>query len=140
MSKSSLSLADNDELIISDRHMAGAIESIKWIDAGLSNVFSGHGNSATAEDAARIFREIQKACSRGLGYAKYPDLVKSNYRHLNSQEMDIVLATLLNAGAIDEVIIRDPKTEKVIKIFRVLDQNFINQLNDKTLKGKYNYD
>lgn len=135
-----LSLADSDALIINEQHMAAAIESIKWIDSGLANVFSGHGNSATAEDAARIFREIQKACGRGAGYAKYPDLVKSNYRHLNSQEIDIVLATLLNAGAIDEVIMRDPKTEKVIKVFRVLDNNFIGSINDKTLKGKYKYD
>ena len=134
-----LSLADNDKLILTEGHMAAAIEAIKWVDSGLGNVFSGHGNSATAEDASRIFREIERDTQR-LGYCSHRDIVKKNYRYLNSQEIGIVLDTLTQAGAIEEVITRDPRTGKIGKFFKAIDPTFINQNVSRGGKGKLIYD
>jgi hypothetical protein len=131
-----LALADGDSLTITETHMAAAIEAIEWVDRGLGNVFSGHGNSATAEDAARIFREIDRETHRS-GYCSYREIVKRNYRYLNSQEISVVLTTLVQAGAIEEVIANDPKVGKVGKMYKAIDASFINQAMNKGRKSSY---
>jgi len=119
-----LSLADRDTMDITERDMAGAIDAINWLDQGLPNVFSGHGSSATAEDVARIFREIDSDCRR-YGYSSHTSIAQKNYHYLNSQELSIVIATLVDGGAIEEVVSKDPKTQRPGKFYRIVDKNFL---------------
>jgi hypothetical protein len=134
-----LSLADNDSLVITEREMAAAIEAITWLDQGLPNVFSGVGNSATAEDVARIFREVDNA-TRKFGSISHQAIVRQNYHYLNAQECDIVIRTLIEGGAISEQFITDQKTGRFIKSYKSIDSNFIKQTVAKFPKRLTSYD
>lgn len=130
-----LSVSDNDSLVIGEKEMAGAIEAISWLDQGLPSVFSGHGGSATAEDVARVFREID-ADTKRLGYATYQSIVRKNYHSLNNQELDLVLKTLVQGGAVAEEFRVEPSTKRMLKCFKVIDNTFLSQETTKfpTLK------
>lgn len=122
-----LSLADKDELIITEQDMAGAIESIKWLDTGLPSVFSSHGASATVEDVTRIFRQIEVATKR-VGYATHSELVRRNYTAIGYQDFGVVIETLKEAGAIEEILTPNAITRKLEKHYRVIDPDFIGRM------------
>jgi hypothetical protein len=103
-----LSLADNDSLELSERDISGAIEGINWLDQGFPSVFAGVGRSAAAEDCSRIYREVDLD-TRKFGFATYSNIIRKNYNNLNSQEVDLVLKTLLEGGAIVEAYKKDTK-------------------------------
>ena len=121
-----LSLATKDELTITEKDVAGAIDAIKWLDQGLNSVFAGHGTSMTAEDTVRVFRQIEYAFKR-FGYASQSELTKRNYYYLNAQELDGVVNTLLQADAIGETVGRNPRTGRTDRMFTVKDSNFLSQ-------------
>jgi hypothetical protein len=122
-----LSLADKDELILTERDMAGAIEAIEWLDSGLPNVFASHGSSASVEDATRVFRQVDTA-TRRVGYIAHRELMKRNYYYLNSSEMEIVTKTLIEAGAIQEVIGRNAGTGAMEKFYKSIDPEFLSKI------------
>jgi hypothetical protein len=122
-----LSLADKNELIITEQDMAAAIESIKWLDSGLPSVFSSHGASATVEDVTRIFKQIE-AAMRKAGYALHSDLVRKNYTAISYSDFENVITTLTESGAIDETLTANTITRKLEKHYRVIDPDFIGRM------------
>ena len=128
-----LSLADKDDLIITERDMAGAIDAIKWLDQGLPNVFASHGSSASVEDAVRIFRQIESGTRRS-GSIRHKELIKRNYYYLNAPEFEIVIRTLLEAEAIEEKVARDSVSGKVEKFYIAIDANFLTKVKSVTPK------
>lgn len=122
-----ISLSHKDDLIITGEDMVSAIEAIKWIDQGLPYVFEGHGHAANAGDVIRVFRQIESA-TKNIGYASHPDLVRKNYSHLNAAEFATVMQTLGDAGAIDEIVTKDAKTQKIIKVYRAVDGSFLKKM------------
>ena len=119
-----LSVADRDDLIISEVEIKGAIEALKWLDAGLPSVFAGHGGATTSEDVVRLFKQIDNATQR-LGFITHQELVKRNYYNLNGGDMSGVITTLIDGGAIEEIITPDKITGKLLKVYRCIDQSFI---------------
>lgn len=122
-----LSLADRDDLTITEKEIAGSIDAFKWLDSGLSNVFAGHGAAATSQDVVRIFKQIETATNRN-GYVSHAELLKRNYYHINASEFAMVLETLSQAQAIEGVVSRDPRSNKVTTLYKVIDRNFIEKM------------
>ena len=96
-----LSVADRDDLTISEKEIEAAIEAFKWLDEGLANVFAGQGSSAQSLDTVRIYEQIQKA-SRGGGKISFGELVKRNYNYMSRDAIYAVLITLIDSNAIKE--------------------------------------
>ncbi|KKK88971.1 hypothetical protein LCGC14_2737780, partial [marine sediment metagenome] len=119
-----LSLADKDELIITEKEISAAIDSLKWMEAGLSNVFAGHGAATTSQDVVRIFKQIQGAMSK-VGYINHKELVKRNFAQVGVHELDLVIHTLEGAGAIMRIIGKDPRSGVTEIMFKVLDNEFL---------------
>lgn len=121
----SLSLANNDSLVITESEMAGAIEAIGWLDEGLPAVFSGHGGSATSADIVRIFQEIS-VDTRKSGFSTQAAIVRRNYHMLNSNEIGLVLQTLIEGGAIGECVLTD-NSGKLVKAYKTIDESFLHR-------------
>jgi hypothetical protein len=96
-----MSIAESDSLEITDLHIEAAIEGLNFIDSILPNVFSSMGTSATVDDLQRILRQVEVETKR-YGYCAYPSIVRRNYHNLNSSEVDVVIRTLVEGGAISE--------------------------------------
>jgi hypothetical protein len=119
-----LSVADRDDLIITEVEIKGAIDALNWLDQGLPSVFAGHGGATTSEDVVRIFRQVDLSTNR-IGFITYAELVKRNYYNLNHMDLNGVLSTLIDGGGIEEVIVPDKASGKMIKVFRCIDATFI---------------
>jgi hypothetical protein len=103
------SLAERDDLTITGPDIACAREAIeKSIDPGLANVFAGHGNETKSE-------------------ASHAELLKRNYYHLTSQNFAMVIETLAQSNAIEVVITKDPRTERMTKIYKCIDASFVSE-------------
>lgn len=120
------SLADKDDLTITGYDWQTAVEAIGWLDKGLGNVFAGHGAASNSQDVIRVFKQIQAATAR-VGYISYPDLLKRNYSYLNIQEFSGVMQVLVDSNAVMEAVAHDPRTGKMAKLYKVIDQNFIHR-------------
>ena len=127
-----LSLADRDDLTITEKEVAGSIDAFKWLDSGLSSVFAGHGAAASSQDVVRVFRQIETATNRN-GYVSHAELLKRNYYHLNASEFGMVLETLQQAHAIEGVVSRDPRSNKVTTLYKVTDKDFIQKVKTGTI-------
>ena len=119
-----LSLADKDELIITAKEISAAIEALKWMEAGLSNVFAGHGSATTSQDVIRIFKQIQASIGK-VGYINHKELVKRNFAQIGVHELDLVIHTLEGAGAIMRIVAKDPRSGVTEIMFKVLDNEFL---------------
>lgn len=117
-----MSLSDGDSLTITEKEIEGAADAIRWLDMGLASVFSGHGGSASSEDIVRVFRQIEVGTNK-VGSVRHADLLKRNYHAINAQEFGIVLQTLRESGAIEEIVSNE--RGNLVKMYRVLDRNFI---------------
>jgi hypothetical protein len=122
------SLSRCDDLTITAYDWGTAVDAIKWLDEGLSNVFAGHGAANNSQDIIRIFKQIQVATDR-YGYISYPELLKRNYSYLNIQEFAWAITTLVESNAIMEAVATDPRTNKIAKLYKVIDPNFIQRWN-----------
>jgi hypothetical protein len=96
-----LSVADRDDLTISEKEIEAAIEAFRWLDEGLAHVFAGQGSSSQSLDVVRVYEQIQKA-SRGNGKISFGDLMKRNYTYMGHEGLANVLLTLVDSNAIKE--------------------------------------
>lgn len=96
-----LSVADRDDLTISEKEIDAAIEAFRWLDEGLTQVFAGQGSSAQSMDTIRIYEQVQKA-SRGGGKISFADLLKRNYNFCGRDGLVAVLCTLIDSHAVKE--------------------------------------
>ena len=119
-----LSLADKDELIITEKEVSAAIDSLKWMETGLSNVFAGHGSATTSQDVVRIFKQVQASMGK-VGYINHKELVKRNFAQVGVHELDLVIHTLEGAGAIMRIVGKDPRSGATEIMFKVIDNEFL---------------
>jgi len=96
-----LSVADRDDLTISEKEIEAAIEAFRWLDEGLAHVFAGQGSSTQSLDVVRVYEQIQKA-SRGNGKISFGDLMKRNYNYMSHEGLMAVLVILIDSNAIKE--------------------------------------
>lgn len=120
-----LSLADRDDLTITDKEVTGSLDALKWMESGLPSVFAGHGGSATSQDVVRVFQQILKSKNMQITQT---ELTKRNYNNLSSAELGVVIATLIQAGAITMSVITDPKTRASQPSYKIVDKDFISNL------------
>jgi len=113
-----LSLARNDSLILEKEDMDGAAEVLNWMDQGLPNVFAAIGRSAISEDVVRVLKQIEQATLK-LGFATHSEILKRNYHQLNASEFAIVIETLRQSDAIEEILTRSP-ANKVMKVYKFI--------------------
>ena len=126
-----LSVADRDDLEITPKEIEGGLDALKWMESGLPSVFAGHGGAATSQDVVRVFQQILHARN---GVISQQELTKRNYSHLSSTELGMVLETLKQGGGILEVVGKDPKTSKPGLIYKILDSQFIQNIQLKSPK------
>ena len=120
-----MSLSDGDSLTITEKEIEGAVDAIRWLDVGLPSVFSGHGGSANFDDVVRVFKQIESGTNK-LGSINHAELLKRNYYALNAQDFGLVLQTLRESGAIEEMVSNE--RGKMEKKYKVLDKSFIKRV------------
>jgi hypothetical protein len=93
-----LSAASSDSLVITQWDMQTAIVFVDGILATLDICFRGVGDSPLAEAIGRVltYMERKKICSK-------KDMLRDNLRHVSPDDLEKVLAALLNCGYIQEV-------------------------------------
>lgn len=128
------SVAERDDLLITPNDWISAMDAIKWIDKGLGNVFAGHGAATNSQDVIRVFRQIE-AATISRGYISYPELLKRNYSYLTLQDFASVINTLLEMHAVQEAVAHDPTTQKLGKLYRMIDTNFIEKWSGAVPRG-----
>lgn len=118
-----LSLAERDDLTIIEKDIEAAIDAFRWLDSGLSSVFSGHGIASTSQDVIRIYEQIKKACHAN-GYATHADIIRKNFAHVDNASIAMILATLKDSGAISEEYQRG-QDQVVRRLYKIVDKDFI---------------
>jgi len=117
-----LSVADRDDLTISEKEIEAAIEAFRWLDEGLPQVFAGQGSSAQSLDTIRVYEQIQKA-SRGNGKISFATLLKHNFGATGREGLVAILLTLVDSNAIKE------ETKNIagnyIRYYRVTAEDFL---------------
>ena len=126
-----LSVADREDLEITEKEISGGLDALQWMESGLPQVFAGHGGAATSQDVVRVFNQVRN--SRG-GIVSQQELTKRNYSNLSSTELNFVIETLKQGGAITEVVGNDPRTKKPGVLYKILDQEFISKIQIKAPK------
>lgn len=117
-----LSVADRDDLKIDAGEITAAIDAFRWLDEGLSAVFSGQGASANSMDVVRIYEQIQKA-SRKDGWLNFGEIVKRNYNNMTREAIISTLCTLMDSNTIKERL--SNIGGNYVKSYQVLDHDFV---------------
>lgn len=93
-----LSVAEGDTLRITERHFQDAIKATTEVESTISLVFRAVGESDLAVASDRVLRFIEVK-----GLASRSDILRANWRHISNNDLDVILATLMQAGIINEV-------------------------------------
>lgn len=121
------SLAERDDLTITAADIACATEAlVESVDPGLGYIFAGHGTETKSEDVVRVFKQIDVA-TRKNGYATHAELLKRNYYHLTAQAFAMIMETLKQSDAVEEVLTKDPRTGRFTKIYKCTDKDFVSE-------------
>lgn len=88
-----IALSFSDELVIDEAHFKMGLELLNRLEQRMPDAFIGVGK-ASGKDIVRIVKQIEDAGN----IIEFSELMKKNYRHLNSQEMELVLQTMVAAG------------------------------------------
>jgi hypothetical protein len=93
-----LSAASRDDLILDEYSVSTAIKLVQSVFDTLNITFRGVGESSLAEAMNRImtYMERKGVCSR-------QSLVRDNYRHVTTDDLDRIIITLKQMGFIMEV-------------------------------------
>lgn len=127
-----LSIADKDELLITEKEISAGIDSLKWMEAGLPNVFAGHGAATTSQDVVRVYRQIESAKA---GYLNQNELIKRNYAQIGVNDLELVLKTLEGAKAVERIVGRLPGSTETETIFRIKDKTFLSSRSGRKPKA-----
>lgn len=94
-----IALSFSNELVIDEQHFKMALELLARLEQRMPDAFIGVGK-ASGKDIIRLVKQIEEAG----GQIEYTELMRKNYRHLNSQELDLVLQTMVAAGMLHQAI------------------------------------
>ncbi len=91
-----LSLAERDDLTVSERDLRAALMLLGMIEPGMKKAFSAVGRNEYATDLERILSQIEQAGPDGVSYKT---LVATNYAALGKENLDRILEQLDAMGA-----------------------------------------
>lgn len=94
-----IAVSFSDDLVVDEIHFKMGLEMLNRLEQRMSDAFIGVGK-ASGKDIVRIVKQIEEAGGR----LDYTELMRKNYRHLNSQELELVLATMAAAGMVIQTI------------------------------------
>lgn len=93
-----LCAGEDDSLLLRKHHLERAIDAVDSVEASLENVFRSVGDSDLVAATDRVLRFIENK-----GYASRADVLRANWRHVSSSDLDIIITTLSQSGIIAEV-------------------------------------
>lgn len=100
-----LSVSECDDLIIHDHHMQAAIKRVLQVLEDIKIVFRSSGESDLAVASDRVLRFIETK-----GYASKNEILRHNWRHITSVDLDTILLTFVTGG-----LLRESNVGNVIK-------------------------
>lgn len=92
-----VSACERDDLMIDERCVKRAIAMVEKCKKDIAMVFRAVGESDFAGALDRVLRFIESK-----GYVSRQEILRANYRHVASTELDVVLLTLRDGGIIEE--------------------------------------
>jgi hypothetical protein len=92
-----ISVGETDSLVITEKHLETAIRAVEGVEATIGLVFRSVGESDLAVACDRVLRFVETK-----GYAQRSDILRANWRHISHNDLDVILATLMQAGMIRE--------------------------------------
>ena len=93
-----ISAARSDDLIISPDDWVDATQRIDECGKTIRKVFRAVGASDYAAVTDRLIRFLEMR-----GIASRQDVLANNWQHMNSQDLDMVIATLVGSDIIEEI-------------------------------------
>lgn len=91
------SVAEADDLLITKSHVAYATSRIDEVCKDIAVVFRAVGESDFVSSADKVLRFIEVK-----GFASKGDILKANWKHFTSAELDVILITFVTAGVLIE--------------------------------------
>lgn len=92
-----LSLADSDSRVITKTQLERAVAAVEEVEATIGLVFRSVGESDLVAASDRVLRFLENK-----GLASRSDILRANWRHLSNNDLDVILATMMQAGMIAE--------------------------------------
>jgi len=92
-----LTIAERDSLVITRSNIEDAITAVTEVESTISLVFRAVGESDLAIACDRVLRFLEIK-----GLAQRSDILRANWRHISHNDLDVVLATMMQAGMIRE--------------------------------------
>jgi hypothetical protein len=92
-----LSVSRGDDLVINEQDFTTAMDRIEEITKDLKLVFRSVGESDLASSSEHVIRFMEMR-----GFVSRNEIMKHNWRHFTSNELDVILATFREAGMIYE--------------------------------------
>jgi hypothetical protein len=92
-----ISAARGDSLCITELDLQMAIEKIDVVTEDLRMVFRAVGESSLASASDKVLRFIETK-----GFASRGDILYANWRHLTTNDLDVIIATFREAGTLGE--------------------------------------
>jgi hypothetical protein len=92
-----ISAARGDSMIINELDLRLAIDKIDEVSDALRIVFRAVGESSMASASDKVLHFIEVK-----GYASRTDILGCNWRHITSNDLDVILATFREAGTLGE--------------------------------------
>lgn len=92
-----ISVSRNDSLVINEQDMSLAIEKTEEVTKDLRVVFRAVGESELVSSTDKVIRFLEVR-----GYASRQEILATNWRHITSNELDVIIATLREAGMLLE--------------------------------------
>lgn len=93
-----LSVGERDSLVITEQNLEESIKAVTAVEATIGLVFRSVGESDMAVASDRVLRFIE-----AKGFAQRSEILRANWRHLSHNDLDVILATLMQAGMINEI-------------------------------------
>jgi len=92
-----LSASRGDSLEISEQDFLTAMEKVEEVTKDLKVVFRATGESGLASQTDKVVRFMEKK-----GYVSRNEILQANWRHIVANELDVIIATLREAGMLVE--------------------------------------
>jgi hypothetical protein len=92
-----ISVAKRDTLIIEKEDIEDAIDKVEGVKKTINMVFRAVGESDLVNAADRVLRFIENK-----GLASRSDILRSNWRHISSNDLDTILTTFTQGGLLLE--------------------------------------
>lgn len=92
-----ISVSRSDDLVISKDDLQGAIDKTEEVAGDLRIVFRSVGESEMADASEHVIKFMEYK-----GYVSRNDILRHNWRHFTSNELDVIIATFREAGMILE--------------------------------------